>query len=216
MKNIIISVVLSFFIFCSNYDNPFTDPSNAQVVVLKQGTSFNADTISTLQIFSSETLTVTTTVPELISWLWIEATNNRLSPFDTIFEPKAQDYKFIFSCFDTGYQEIQIYTKRKNGDLITQKITVNLESPLKQIDLINHEFTDSITLSTPAVKDQVVYTWDFGTGGTIITTPFSSQKALINTVNSFKNKGILYVSDNRFRSPADSFSFLFYDSIPLY
>lgn len=212
-KNISVFVLI-VILFCTNYDNPFLDPSNSQILLVKESTSFDTSINRTVLIFSTETLTVTTTVPEQLSWFCIKVTDNRLKNFDTVYNPRAEDYSCFFSFFDTGEQHIDIYAMRKNGDLINQRYTLYARSPLNQADLGTHDFEDTIQLYTDSVRDPVVYNWQFGSGGAIISSPSNKLKAVIPFVNSFQNKGTLYISDKNYTSPFDSFSYSFYDSTP--
>jgi hypothetical protein len=215
MKKSVVTFFLPLlFLLCSNYENPFTIPSNAKIYVTKDKTSFNTDTISNILIFSRETLTVTPTVPEQLLWLYIEIPHNRLRPFDTVWHPKAIDYPFIFSCYDTGLQNITIKIKRVNGEEFPNNhISIRAKSPLHQEDLGSHEFTDSIVLTTDSVRDPVIYNWNFGIGGSVISSPYFIQKTIIQTATL--DMGVLYITDNNgFTSPADTFTFSFYDNTP--
>ena len=206
-------ICAALFLSCSNDYNPFTDPSNASVIVKHK--SFRD--IDTIGIFTTETLKVAVSARDLVDSFSIAATNNRLF-IDTIIRARPaliippDVFTFYLSFADTGWQKVTIGTFRKNDDKVSIDYSLFCTSPLHQ-DSIGGTYNDSIVLSTNPVADEnVVYHWDFGDGAVFEkSTPFA--KALIASFLSGKT-GSLWVSDNLLKnnSPKTHYSFSFKDT----
>ena len=206
-------ICAALFLSCSNDYNPFTDPSNASVIVKHK--SFRD--IDTIGIFTTETLKVVVSARDLVDSFSIAATNNRLF-IDTIIRARPaliippDVFTFYLSFADTGWQKVTIGTFRKNDDKVSIDYSLFCTSPLHQ-DSIGGTYNDSIVLSTNPVADEnVVYHWDFGDGAVFEkSTPFA--KVLIASFLSGKT-GSLWVSDNLLKnnSPKTHYSFSFKDT----
>jgi hypothetical protein len=184
----------SLFLFCSNDYNPFSDPSNARVIVKHK--SFRD--IDTIGIFNTETLMVAVSARDLVDSFSIAATNNRLFT-DTTIRARPADlipplvFTFYLSFADTGRQKITISTFRKNDDKVSIDYSLFCTSPLHQ-DSIPGKYNDSIVLNANPVADaNVVYHWDFG-DGTVFEKPKPNAKVVITSFLSGKT-GLLWVSD---------------------
>ena len=180
---------------CSKESNPFSDPSNARVIV-KSKTFANAGTID---IFTTETLVAVIAVRELVDSFSVIAADNRRAQ-DTVTRggpssPLASNpYTFLFSFTDTGRQRIIIATYRHNGEKVYQEYDVTCRTPLQQ-DTIRGSYGDSIPVSTRPVGDSdVIYHWDFdGVNAVSSQKPFSI--AVVKLTASPRSQGALWVSD---------------------
>lgn len=206
--------VLFLFMFCSQYENPFTDTSKAKMNCIQNKSSFNLKKVDSAFIFTSETLVVAATVYELIDSFTISTAKNRFWSKNTINNPTSEYYPFYLSFYDTGYQTISLSTFRSNGDKQVEEITIYVSNPLRQNDIPPQSSSDSLLLSTFSVgdKEQIVYNWLFGEGGELVRSPYPSIKTVIT--DNINTKGLLWVSDTMYKSPAVPFSFSFYDSTP--
>ncbi len=206
--------VLFLFMFCSQYENPFTDTSKAKMNCIQNRSSFDTKNVDSALIFTTETLVVAATVYELIDSFTISTAKNRFWTKKAINNPTSEHYPFYLSFYDTGYQTISLATFRSNGDKPVEDITIYVSIPLKQNDLAPQSSSDSILLSTFSVgdKEQIVYNWLFGEGGELIRSPYPSIKTVIS--DNINTNGLLWVSDTSYKSPAVPFSFSFYDSTP--
>jgi len=214
--NKIIYLFFVMFLFCSQVESPFTDPSNARMNIIDTGTSFSTDNTDSALIFTSETLTVASTVHELIDSFSVNTTCNRYWKSKTVLNPTSELYRFIVSFYDTGKQTITITTFRSNNDNQVQEITLKVLNPLYMNDIFNYNYADTITLSSSSVgdKDGTIYNWLFGNSGQLIQSPYSSIHTSITSADNTDNMGFLWVSDSAFVSPMVFFKYSFFDSTP--
>jgi hypothetical protein len=198
-------------LFCSHEYDPFSDFNNASAFIARSSLK-NLDTVG---IFSTETLSVSVAVKELVDSFSVSASSNRLwtSAESTVTAPSfsSEPFQFLVSFFDTGWQSIRITTYRTNNIYKEETLSVYCKSPLDQMP-VSVVALDSVTLRTPRVSDRdVTYFWSFGAGIRFIS-PVCSTTASI-TAPVLRGKGTLWVWDGRVSSPADSFSFVLRDTI---
>ena len=200
---------------CTNDYNPFSDPKNAGLVIT--GMSFTDG--DEVDIFTSESITVVLTVPELIDHFSIRTQSNRLFQDDQIdFHASSGSplssgpYQFLFSFSDTGAKKIEFLVRRTNGETVTHEVRCNVKSPLRP-DAVVGKFGAPIRLVTPAVGDaDVVYMWDFKMGTTILSARADTNVTI--TTAGAHGIGFLRVSDGYVFSPPVSFNFSLTDSQP--
>jgi hypothetical protein len=197
---------------CSDY-NPFTDDSNANVVVLSK--TFNSgDTVS---IFSTVSIVFVVTIPELVDSVKVVAVGNRLFSDNTWksdlcsdknFKSGTQILKFSFN--DEGRKVIEILTYRKSGDVMRHEEFLFLKSPLFQ-NPIKGVFNTDLHLYTDPVSDKdIKYVWDFK--DTVIES--SSNSIGVKLLSAGKlDRGLLYVTDGVVESPKVQFQFNLEDTI---
>ena len=210
----VLCTIVTLIFLCQKYQNPFENSTNADIHILAQGTTFSFNDFDTIALFTSETLLVTATVPELIDSFSVTVSKNRLFSNKTITNVSAQHYQFRISPYDTGSQLITIQTYKKDSALIIKNIPFYSRNPLTQKDLLRQNLNDSITLSTKPVGDQdkIWYTWVLDRQ--VIHSLFPSIKIKVSQMDNREKTGYLYVSDSMFRSPDVTFKFSFYDTIP--
>lgn len=197
---LIAPALLTFFIAlqCNDKKNPYLDGADAGVRIVSKSFS-DGDTMS---IFSTESLTIVLHLKEHIDHIALRTPANRLwAGNDTIITADRFDYEpftFMFSFYDTGWQEISIAAWRTTGDSVEEKLRVYTRSPLRQAAIGVQGGT--VLLSTPPVRDDVFYLWVFGNGMSIRSG--NSDTSFIVTTPLTTGQGELYVSDNSRRSPA--------------
>ncbi len=202
------------WVFCTEY-NSFDNPVNVNMVIQPQSSSLYTDSINTVYIFTTETLTVAATAKEKIDSFTIRAEGNRYWEVQSIPAPVlSSNYTFLFSYPDTGQRTITLNTYRRNGDVIPLTFSLHVTSPLTQADVSGGE-SDTILLSTPAVGDNdVLYSWQFEGG-------IGSSKKIISSLPTFSypvdiignGTGYLWVSDTMGNgSPVTSFLYNFFDT----
>ncbi len=204
-------VVVAVLLRCSDEYNPFTDERNAQAYL---DASFSEG--DTIDLFSTETLTVQLAVGEFIDTFSLHSGANRYFS-DTVVArgsrewPSGGTVNFMVSFFDTGRQEISCVTKRRGGEEVVKRRSCYVHSPLRQEPVID-TLGVNVLLATEPVRDRdVVYYWSFGGGVVVQSVPCSTlQKVPANTVS---NIGQLWVGElNGPRtSPRTSFVYSVYD-----
>jgi hypothetical protein len=208
---------------CANDYNPFENYSNAQVLVLPQACSKKIRDGDTLNIFSTETLAVYTTVREKIDSFRIDAPGNRYWP-DTILRPPftKENMVLLLSFWDTGRVQINVTTYRTNHTVssLAAPLSFHVRDSLKQKD-ISTVLGSPCTLSTAPVgdNDDVLYAWVFGkdTVWGFASNTFVNPYPKLSHVEVGKtDTGYLWVTDfhEEFRSPATKFTYLFYQPSP--
>lgn len=199
---------------CTNDYNPFGDSANANAVITKA--SFNDD--DTLLLFSTETLSVKITVPELVDSLSAISITNRYFVHGkktyaaTLDNPlHSGPYQFLFSSFDTGAQSIVLNVFRTNGDLITKRLSFYVRSPLAP-QSVDGSYGSPVLLSTTEVTDRdVMYEWNFK-GGNIFRTTLPETTVVVYGSGQ-DGSGALTVTDGYVSSPPVPFSCTFTDTI---
>ena len=205
------AIVLMFLPQCARDYNPFENYANAQVTVQPQLSSKNIREGDTLNIFTTETLAVFTTVREKIDSFIVQADGNRYRSLETIKPPFSVNYLFLLSYPDTGEKRIYITAFRSNNTIDSLKpLMYYVRSPLKQNDIVA-DYGALCTLSTPPVgDDDAIYVWAFGTD-TIQSTLNNNHQSILDTEIEIKLTGYLWVVDTlgKFKSPVSSFSYEF-------
>jgi hypothetical protein len=210
--SLLLTIATLLVLSCADY-NPFTDDSNANVVVLNK--SFNSgDTVS---IFSTVSMSFVVTVPELVDSVKVVAVGNRLFSdntwktdlrSDTSFKSGTQILKFSFN--DEGRKVIEILTYRRSGDVLRHEEFLFLKSPLFQ-NTINGVFNADLHLYTEAVLDKdIKYVWDFM--DTVIESSSNSIGVRLFSAGKL-GRGLLYVTDGLVESPKVQFQFNLEDTI---
>jgi hypothetical protein len=215
---VFVCAALFTFCTCTRDYNPFLDASNARVIAKKTGIANK----SSIQIFSTETLTVAVAARDMVDSFSVSSPKNRFF-IDTVIynkniSPMSAYYSFFISVFDTGFDTISFETYKKNGDVsIAEQIVVYCTSPLNQ-NTVQGNFGLPLELKTPRVADNdVKYHWDF----TGLNNSFASGDSvdsitiLESGVVDTSLTGELYVTDKsgKFRSPARLFRYQLTDSI---
>ncbi|MGB7568115.1 MAG: hypothetical protein WBM07_09655, partial [Chitinivibrionales bacterium] len=96
------AIVLGIMLQCSRDYNPFENYANAQVTVNPVASSANIREGDTLNIFTTETLAVFTSVREKIDSFIVQADGNRYWSGDTTIKPPfSVNYLFLLSYADT-------------------------------------------------------------------------------------------------------------------
>jgi len=205
------AIVLTFLLQCARDYNPFENYANAQVTVQPQLSSKNIREGDTLNIFTTETLAVFTTVREKIDSFIVQADGNRYWSLETIKPPFSINYLFLLSYPDTGEKQIYITTFKSNNTIDSLKpLVYYVRSPLKQNDIVA-DYGALCTLSTPPVGDgDAIYVWAFGTD-TIQSTLNNNHQSILDTEIEIKLTGYLWVVDalGKFKSPVSPFSYEF-------
>lgn len=199
---------------CTNDYNPFRDITNADAVITK--TSFNDD--DTLLLFSTETLSVKITVPELVESLSVVSVANRY--FEQGKKTYAASrgnplqygpYQLLLSPFDTGAQSVVFNVFRTNGDLITKRLSFYVRSPLAPRS-VDGSYGSPVLLATAGVADRdVMYEWNFK-GGTIFRSTCPETTVVVYGSGQ-DGSGMLTVTDGYVASPPTPFSYTFTDTI---
>lgn len=199
--------------FCTDDYNPFTDTSNTKMYL--SGSFGNGDTID---LFSTETLTVMVAVPELADSLVVSAHVNRL--FDNgvraygAADPGALHrgpYRCLFSMYDTGWQDVRCTLKRSNGETMVKSLTCYVRSPLVP-NVVRGSYGAEVRLVTIGVANRdVFYTWDFGRE-MVITTARPETTVVLHT-SGLGTSGKLSISDGYVTSPPVAFEYVLFDTI---
>jgi len=199
-------------LFCGREYNPFANAANAGLFTIRQ--SLHAG--DTVDVFTTETLSVIVTVKELVAGFSVRCKGNRLWPSaDSAIAASAfssEPFLFCFSFPDTGLHAIITTVHRTNGDSSADTMEFFVRSPLRQ-DPVTGWFGDPVLLRTNPVGDRDVdYFWSFG-AGTVISSRACSTSAAIS-VASAAGIGRLWVSDGLHASPAQTFFFSLGDTTP--
>ena len=201
------------FILCTNDYNPFQDNTLARAVIISQLNSNDS-----LEMYSTQNLTVLLTCPDLIQQVRVQVTHNRYFKDSTInsnafvlLEPVKFD--FMLSFYDTGWQEVKISTLKKNGEEIDELVRFFITQTLSQPPVIVN-LGEQVNLETTPVKDEkVIYNWKFGnvTIQSKAAKTFNVIKALSGT-----GRGELWVCDvyGNDSSPHTTFQYSFVDTLP--
>jgi hypothetical protein len=202
---IIMFTALSLMLSCNDYSNPFLDIGQARASVKVKSFS-DKDTVL---IFSSESLSVVVFLKEHVKEVKVSIDSNRFwSGSDSILKPFSFNSEPIiipFSFYDTGWQKIQLTTYLTNGDSVVETYSLYAKSPLYQ-KTIKGGAGDTAYLTTPRVKDDVLYVWDFRDGTTPIKG-YDSTTIFVNKTAVQSPMGELYVEDAKERrSPSVFFS----------
>ncbi len=203
---------LLMLLFCADEYNPFTDASNTRMYIA--GSFGNGDTI---ELFSTETLTVMLSVPELADTLSVSSETNRLFELGRkVFAADTRSlrrgpYELFFSMYDTGWQDIVFALRRSGGEVTEKKVTCFVRSPLTP-EVVHGSYGASVVLSTGSVGDRdVLYKWNFGRG-MVVTTTKPETTAVVYT-SGVDHAGRLSVSDGYVASPEVAFEYALVDSI---
>jgi hypothetical protein len=212
---IIGGILFATILLCTRDYNPFEDPSNAKAEI----TYKSFDNGDTLNIFTSETVSVSIYVPELIDSFEIDAPGNRFfTNGRNIYKSGNSNwhgsgpYNLIFSFADTGNKTINLFSYRDGEKTSIDELWCYVRSPLHQ-ENITGVFREPVKLSTDSVGDKGLnYIWDFGRGSVVRCT--ISQITTTIEYAGIDGKGTLKVTDGRFTSPEVSFNFGFIDTTP--
>ncbi len=219
MKKLLLTIsflLLPVSLVCIDEHNPFTDLSNAKIVI--ESKSFiNGENVP---VFSAETLSVAPVVDDNIDSFTLQADDNRLwSDGDTTIHNNGSlddEYTFYISFYDTGYKDIIVTTFRKDTLPYSEKFKVYAYSPLSQAPVSGYSsYTKgSLQLHMEPVEDPgVLYYWNFGNSYLIK----SSQNVLdTNIIDPIPDTvGTIYITDRdgQFQSPVSYFSFSIFDTI---
>jgi len=210
-------VIVTLTFRCAKDYNPFESMTNVQVHLAPESCSQRIRDNDTLLIFTTETLSVYTTVREKIDSIKFHADNNRLQNDIVLHPPFSTDVnKFLVSFPDTGMHAISVTAFRSDNSISTiGPLTFHVASPLKQ-DSIFSAYGAPVSLSTPPVgDDDVYYWWTFGTAtGDTMQSPFNhiDDPAPDNILPGKKGVGYLWISDTGLKnfSTVSSFSYEFY------
>jgi len=217
MKQLISFVMLvPLMLLCTHPESPFSDHSNAKMHFIAAKSTFNDSNRDSASVFSAETLTIAATVCELIDSFSVSIEKNRLWNQLIIKKPTSEYYVFPVSFFDTGIQTIEIITYRTNSDKQVQKIALLVRNPLYQPDIPEHALADTLTLSARGASDKngIMYNWQFGTGGQLVQSPYTTVHTSVTSVNNTESDGTFWISDSSFQSPKVAFNYVFTDSTP--
>lgn len=223
MKNYNLKVVLPILLMCASAlhlvctgdYNPFADFTNSEVVIT-DGSFSDGDT---LNIFTSETLTVMLAVPEQVEYFRVISPGNRLFEGGEVtnMPPEGKSlssgpFSFVFSFNDTGANSIKFLTRRVNGEETQEEIDFYVRSPLSQKH-VDGDFGKLVRLRTGGVGDRdVVYIWDFRMGTRVMSSVPDTSVVLLFA--GADGAGTLQVSDGYHFSPAQPFTFSFVDNTP--
>lgn len=207
-KTIIVLFLCLFQLVCVNNYNPFSDYNNAKTLIKSK--SFKDS--QSLEIFSTESIKIAITVPNLIDSVKVRAAKNMLfsngqwlANSDSL--KLSRLYTLCFSFYDTGLQNIDFMTYRNNGDSVKMTLQCYLKSPLNP-QLVKGNLGEKVILFTPGVKDDVPYEWNFD--GQIFTTYFNNDSVIIQNVKN-SGRGLLSVFYGKARSPNVEFDYVFSD-----
>ncbi len=152
-------VFIPFLLVCTDLENPYASVEDARLSI--QDKTFAANEVS---VFSTETLTVAALLREHLQQATVRIPGNRLwqTP-DSVISGSSLDGKpmqFSFSFTDTGDHSIELYALRNDNAVAAETLLVHAGSPLRQT-AIQTFVGDTVTLSTPPVKDPVLYVWEY-------------------------------------------------------
>lgn len=211
---VVMKVYKKFFflltvMLCQCYDpvNPFLDINESDVSIVNSSVK-DGDTLS---IFSRESIFVAPVLREHISKYTVSIDSNRLwrpGADSTIVSDSldAEARKFCFSFNYVGKKLITVSGLRNDGREVSHQISLFVKSPLEQMD-ISARAGDIIYLSTPPVKDPVIYVWDLK-NGEVVKSQFHSVAYKLEKP-FVASQGELYVTDiadSTRRSPPFLFS----------
>ncbi len=209
-------ITIPLMLLCSHPESPFSDYSNAKMHYIAEKSTFNDSGHDSASVFSAETLTVAATVCELIDSFSIRIERNRLWNRQVVINPTNEHYVFPVSFYDTGKQTIEIITYRVNNDKQIQEISLLVRNPLFQPDIPEHALADTLTLTARGAGDKngIMYNWEFGTGGQLVQSPYTTVHTSITSVNNIESDGTFWISDSLYQSPKVTFNYTFIDTTP--
>ena len=188
LLQILVSVVIVALLSCSD-QNPFKDEANARAVMIT-----DIQDGDTLEIFSTETLTIKFLARNLLQKCSLYVKGNRFFSDTSIDFNKDDFFKCGISFYDTGQHQIKLISIRNSGEMIHQVLNVFVVSHLFQPD-IKAKVGDSVTLSASGVNDKgVYYVWRFSDGDTIIDSDSTINFKLKSTSGP---EGFLAVWDRK-------------------
>lgn len=190
---------------CGDPSNPFLNASDSKAVI-DQMSFQNGDTVN---IFSTETLSVVVYLRENLNYYCIHIDHNRLwSLPDSIIDRyhfSEEPARFTFSFYDTGEQKIKlVYYRNNDPQPVEEDITLYAKSPLQQ-EPVTASVGKTVRLETPPVNDDdVIYVWDFHDGN-IIRDNQPRTSFILKTLQESASLGELYVKDHKYQSPSTRF-----------
>ena len=194
-KYLIIVSIVCLFVSCHlvTPTDPFLNVENSGTVV-NYKSFYDGKTVN---IFSTESLSIAVYLREHISEYTVHIDDNRLwksaDKIITSDQIKTSPILYYFSFRDTGTKKITITTKLKDGSTKDVKtFTLHAVSPLSQDKIIAKQ-GDSLVLKTATVSDQVTYVWDLKNGETIRSA--SPVVKIILGKSFVYGTGELYVAD---------------------
>ncbi len=211
--NLLCAGLTMAFMLCTHDYNPFTDESNARAMLIAPFA--DGDTVD---VFSTETVTVALAVRDLIDTFSLHVDASRyfgdtaIGLADNGRRPDKRTWDFTVSFYDTGWQELRCSTKRKNGDEVVERRTCYARSPLRQDPVIDTPGT-IVCLATPPVQDRdVMYFWSFGKGVIIASVP--SATCQVVQTSGMAADGQLWVAElnGSFTSPRTPFLYTMADN----
>ncbi len=215
-KFVFFIITIPLILLCTHTESPFSDHSNAKIHYIAERSTFNDSGHDSASVFSTETLTVAATVCELIDSFSIRIEKNRLWNRLVVIQPTSDYYIFPVSFYDTGKQTIEIITYRANNDRQIQEISLLARNQLFQPDIPEHALADTLTLAARGAGDKngIMYNWEFGTGGQLIQSPYTTVRTSITSVNNIESDGTFWISDSLYQSPKVTFKYTFIDTTP--
>ena len=150
LLQILVSLAITALLSCSD-QNPFKNEANARAVMIT-----DIQDGDTLEIFSTETLTIKFLARNLLQKCSLYVKGNRFFSDTSIDFNKDDFFKCGISFYDTGQHQIKLISIRNSGEMIHQVLNVFVVSHLFQPD-IKAKVGDSVTLSDSGVNDKGVY-----------------------------------------------------------
>lgn len=183
-----VCIAVSILLHCSEY-NPFADVSNARAHA-----TFSFSEYDTLSIFATESLEVVVTVGDLVDSVLIQAPRNRFWQDTTLYPPfQNKTFTFRISIYQMGATYISVTTCLQDHDFVEYRYNLFAKSPLRQMPLSGN-YTDTLHLSTDAVKDRdVYYNWDFGDG--VVVTSVRPDTSVVLRNQTTQSTGYLYLTE---------------------
>ncbi|MBN1604012.1 MAG: hypothetical protein JW915_20545 [Chitinispirillaceae bacterium] len=204
--------MILLFLYCAKEYNPFNDPTNARVHILKPD-----HTADTLPIFTTDSVELLFTVCNLIEKISVKATNNRYFD-DTVFTnvcfPEGK-VSLPVSFYDTGYQELSVVTHLIDGEPLIARRHYYVMSRLKQDDIVGH-YGNILELSAdqnnPDQDHDLWYIWKIG--NETVESPDSTDSITIEEP-LVDDKCILTICDfqKRYYSPPVYFRIVLSDTV---
>lgn len=187
--------LLAVSVLCDRDYNPFTDETNARALLVAPFSDGD-----TLDIFSTETVTVVAAVRGLIDAYTVHVDGNRYFSDTTIGDagaaaPVPHTVTLNVSFYDTGRHELSCVTRRRSGEEVIDRRFCYARSPLRQ-EKVFGTLGEQVCLATVAVNDRdVKYFWSFGEGLTIESVrPATCQDLPAGWIVTEGRRGMLRVS----------------------
>lgn len=175
---------------CTNDYNPFSDAANSKIVIANS-TFDSGDTVS---LFGVDTLKLKIAAAENVDSVTVACAANRYWS-DTCLSANLtlKTFSFLFSLYDTGWQEIRITNYRAGKEAVTTRLQVYVVSLLGQATIAG-QYEQPIALHTNAVvAEDALYCWDFGRG-VLVKSPYADTSVSIDKA-SLSDTGYLWVED---------------------